>query len=173
MPSAIIVPNVTSGQNIESNTPFTGYSRQVGSIGDPSATTVVSVEGLVSNTYSGALVTVSPTTWTVVSTPAAATQASAVQAAGATGVQHVCQSISFNYTTASTAGSSSGIQISLLDGSTVKWALTLMPPANSTAQMDVHGLNIVGTAATSMTLQFSAAGVTGSFQSCTMTGYDI
>ncbi len=118
---------------------------------------------------------VRPGDWSINHTPAAATQATITKAAGAAGVRHVCTSISATLATIGTA-QSSAIVLSLRDGTTgagtILWSKQAVLPANALWEVNISNLNIVGTAATGMTLEFGAAGATASFSSVALTGYD-
>ena len=109
----------------------------------------------------------------VVHTPAAATQATITQAAGATGVSNVCTSISASLCTVGTA-QAAAVQLNLRDGATgagtILWSKTFSCGTTTQVNVDITGLYIVGSAATAMTLEFSAAGVTGSFESVALGG---
>jgi hypothetical protein len=107
------------------------------------------------------------------SVPATATQATVTQAAGAAGVRNVCNAISFGL---QTIGTLQGvIQVNLRDGATgagtVLWSMTIGLAVSTFFGFSVSGLNIVGSAATAMTLEFSAAGVAASSESVTLNGY--
>lgn len=173
MPTTLQAPPNSTGTVIDGNSPTTGAFRQLATIGDPSTGGAQqTVEQLSGNTYAGAAVVVAPTNWTVYNNPASATAASAVQAAGGSGVQHVLQGLSATFVTASTAATSV-VYLQVLDGSTVKYSLAFLPAANSSVSFHASNLNIVGTAATSMTVAFSGAGPTGSYQSVSAFGYDV
>jgi hypothetical protein len=166
---SITLPN---GQLVETNTPTAGQNRQTMTPGDPTATTLQSFEGLSGNTYTGAAVCISPTNWSAYHTPTSATLATITQSAGSSGICHVLQGISGSYVCAATAATTA-VQLSVLDGSTVKFSITFLPAANATVNFHYFDLNIAGTAATSMTVAFSGAGPAGSFQSISAYGYDI
>jgi hypothetical protein len=123
---------------------------------------------------SGALLATRPGDWSVNHTPGAAAQATASRAAGAAGVRHVCTSISSTLVTVGTA--QTVITINLRDGATgagtILWSKSIILPVNSVWEVNISGLNIVGSAATAMTLEFSAAGVAASLESVALTGYD-
>lgn len=122
-----------------------------------------------------ALLHVAPGNWSVTHTPAAATQATITKAAGAAGVRHVCTSISATLATIGTA-QSTDLQLNLRDGATgagtILWSRSIVLPTNAVWNVDLSGVNIVGSAATAMTLEFDAANATASFASVAMTGYD-
>jgi hypothetical protein len=117
-----------------------------------------------------------PGDWSINNTPAAATQATASRAAGAAGVRHVCTSISATLAAGATAQSSAAI-LNLRDGATgagtILWSKQVILPANGLWEVNIGGLNIVGSAATAMTLEFAAAGAAGTFESVALTGHDV
>lgn len=172
-------PNGT-GAVIDTNQATTGKERQIVAVGDPTTgVNQATVEAIANSTagQTGALVTASPATWSVAHTPASATQATASKAAGGAGVQHVCRSISFGLAVDGTHAQTA-IQVNLRDGATgtgtVLWSLTVLKSAaEGLTLFHVGDLNIPGTANTAMTLEFSGAGVTGSVESVSLTGYDI
>lgn len=116
-----------------------------------------------------------PGQWSANHTPAAATQATITKAAGAAGVRHVCTSLSATLATIGTA-QSTVILLNLRDGATgagtILWSKQVVLPTNSVWEVSLSALSIVGTAATAMTLEFSAANAAASFASVAMTGYD-
>lgn len=177
-PPLICPPNST-GTPLDGNSPITGQFRQVCTLGDPSTGAAQqSVEALSGNTYAGAAVVIAPTTWALTSTPASATQATITKSAGGSGVQHVCQSITFSCAVDGTHAQTA-IQVNLRDGGTgagtILWSVTVLKAATEAITFfHANGLNIVApTSNNPMTLEFSAAGVTGSVQSVSLTGYDI
>jgi hypothetical protein len=109
--------------------------------------------------------------WTVVHAPAATVQAIATKAAGAAGVKHVCYGISA--TTAAGATPQTPINVVLLDGASPVFSASIAAPANGVGVISLMGLHIVGTAATLMTLQFSAGGAATTVQNVTLIGYDV
>lgn len=119
--------------------------------------------------------------WSINHIPAAATQATISRAAGAAGIKHVCTSIHAKLRTA-TAATASAVQVNLRDGATgagtILWATTLNINTNVATvggvlndEITLTGLNIVGTAATAMTLEFAGAGAANTFEDVAMTGY--
>jgi hypothetical protein len=122
-----------------------------------------------------ALLTTPPGMWSVYHVPAAATQATATKAAGAAGVRHICTSLSATVSTVGTAQTAALI-LNLRDGATgagtVLWSTQISLPVSTTWQLSLPGLFIPGTAATAMTIEFSAANATASFASVQMTGVD-
>jgi hypothetical protein len=127
------------------------------------------------NPTSGGLQTIGVSNWTTYHVPAAATVATTTKAAGGAGVRHVCNSITATVACGTTA--QTPVKVYLRDGTagsgTIIWACTLAAPANGVGGLTVTDLNIVGSANTAMTLEFSAAGVTDSVEAVTLTGFDI
>lgn len=124
-----------------------------------------------------AVLSAPPGEWSINHTPAANTQATITRAAGAAGVRHVCRSI-----TASIIGLAASAEttviVSLRDGAsgagTILWSTQLLVAGTTGTQAGVSlsGLNIVGSAATAMTLEFAAAGGASTLESVALTGYD-
>lgn len=127
----------------------------------------------------GAGLQVRPGDWSVNHVPAAATVATITRAAGAAGVRHVCTSIDAALVIPATANQPA-ITLNLRDGATgagtILWSRRFGVGAaiagDAQQEVSLSGLNIVGSAATAMTLEFSAAGVATTLQSVAMTGYD-
>ena len=105
--------------------------------------------------------------------PAAATQATISQAAGAAGVRNVATNLSFSITTVGTA--QTVISVALRDGATgagtVLWSKQFILPVHSPISENVPLPHVMGTAATAMTLEWSAAGVAASLESVSLSGY--
>lgn len=115
--------------------------------------------------------------WTKNHAPAAATQATISQAAGAAGIKNVCTSITVSL--ASAAAPTVGVVIfNLRDGATgagtILWTARLSLPATSGEAKSI-ALNcwIEGTAATAMTLETSGAPAANVQASVSMTGTTI
>lgn len=116
-----------------------------------------------------------PENWTAFHTPAAATQATISRAANAT-LRHFCTSISATLAAGATAQAAAAILV-LRDGAagagTIIWSKQVIMPANGAPwEVSISGLNIPGTKNLAMTLEFTAAGAAGTFESVAMTGYD-
>lgn len=115
--------------------------------------------------------------WSVTSQPTAGTQASAVKAAGAAGVRHIADCASFS-AASSAAVTATAVIVQLLDGATIIWQhVVAFPTAGAGGIQEVQpfticGLALVGSTATSMTMQF-AVGVTGAFEVVDLSGYDV
>lgn len=126
-----------------------------------------------------AILSAAPGEWSVTSLPAANTQATASRAAGASGVRHVARSITAVLAAGTTAPAAINLAINLIDGAsggtTFLWRATvsLAGAVGVTEHIEISGLNIVGTAATAMTLEFSAAGGANTFESVTLSGYSV
>ena len=123
----------------------------------------------------GAQLIVRPGDWSINNTPAAATAATITRAAGAAGISHVCTSIFASVFTVGTA-QTAALVLNLRDGATgagtILWSQQISLPVNSQCIIALSSLNIVGTAATAMTLEFAANNVAASFTSVALTGYD-
>lgn len=125
----------------------------------------------------GALLTTRPGDWAITHTPAAATQATISRAAGAAGVRHICTGISATLIGLA-ASAEATILVNLRDGATgagtilASWRLLVTGTTGSETGIALTGLNIPGSAATAMTLEFAAAGGADTFQTVALQGYD-
>lgn len=124
----------------------------------------------------GAVLSASPGEWAIENRPIAATQATITRAAVA-GTVHVARSITACLTSAAGLVAAQELQVVLRDGLTgagaVLWSARLSIP-NVVGERDkiVAPLNIAGTAGNAMTLEFTAAGGAGTFESVSLSGYD-
>ena len=113
-----------------------------------------------------------PGEWAVNSEPAVSIQASATRAAGAAGVRHVCRSLHFSL---AAVAAQTIIYARVRDGTTgagtILWSQAIIIPAGSAQHIELSDLNIVGSAATAMTFEWSAAPVATNFQTAGGTGY--
>lgn len=115
--------------------------------------------------------------WSINNTPAAATQATASKAAGAAGVQHVARRATVAIAAAGTA--QPALNFNLRDGATgagtILWSVSLACIINTSVlwSEDFSLAPLVGTAATAMTLESSAAGAAATLANITLIGYDI
>lgn len=111
--------------------------------------------------------------WSVNSTPAVSTQASASRAASGAGKVHVATSCSGSI---STIAAQTNITLSLRDGATgagtVLWSETIICPITTPCVLTSGVVNLAGTASTAMTCEWSAAPVATNFAVATLTGYD-
>jgi hypothetical protein len=109
----------------------------------------------------------------LVHTPATATQATISAPAGAAGVRNVCNALSFGLQSIGTI--QPVIQVNLRDGATgagtILWSVSIGLAVSSYFAFSAAGLNIVGSAATAMTLEFSAAGAAATSESVALNGY--
>lgn len=126
------------------------------------------------------LMVASPGEWAATHTPAAATQATATKAAGGAGVRHICRSITAAFSVP-IAGTLTGfISVNLRDGASGagtilrSWILDptgIVATGVGAAYFEATDLNIIGSANTAMTLEFSAAGDANTHESVSMSGY--
>lgn len=124
-------------------------------------------------TQSRGLLSSAPGQWSIISTPAVSTQATATKAAGGAAVRHVCNTISFSH---DAIAAQVAVQLNVRDGGTgagtIIWSMTLkLAVGQQPLCVTLSGLQIFGTANTAMTAEFSAAPVALNTQSLTATGY--
>lgn len=135
----------------------------------------VSATNLTQTISDGTAFNVPLSTWYVTHTPAAATQATISKAAGGAGVRHVATTITA--CSAQAAAAQTPIAINLRDGATGAGTIIRSWKISSTVQdskcVDLSGLAITGTANTAMTIEFAAAGVAGSEQTVSLTGFSV
>lgn len=116
------------------------------------------------------------TYWDVQHLPAANTQATATRASAGTGVRNVCTGFTVAISGGTTAPSAVQLSVAVIDGSTgggtYLWRSTIaLPPAAGAISAFVRSDTwLVGTAATAMTIEFSAAGGANTIESVTMEG---
>lgn len=112
-------------------------------------------------------------TWSITHLPATATKATISKAAGAAGVRHVCTG--FIASLAAGATGQTPITVSIRDGATgagtVLWSAAIAAPVNGSCLITQSGLCLIGTAATAMTIEFSAAGVAASQETVSLQGF--
>lgn len=127
-----------------------------------------------------AMMTRARTGWTVIHAPAANTAATASKAAGATGVKHVARGIIVSCSAGASAPTAIQLTWNLRDGST--GAGTVLATGvigieavagKSPPPVQLSNLWIEGTAATAMTLEFTAAGGANTIEAVTLMGEDI
>lgn len=177
-----------TGQADQVTVPLTGFEAfllaaaiSYGATGDGTISRIrlASATTLSALSSESAQVTTPPGNWSVAHTPAITTQATITRAAGAAGVVHVCTSIDAVLIIPETVNQGL-ITLNLRDGATglgtILWSRRFGIGAALTGggqqEVSLSGLNIVGSAATAMTLEFSAAGAATTSQSVAMTGYD-
>ncbi len=138
----------------------------------------VSAANLSQSQNTGAVLTEKGSRWTVVGSPALSAQATASKAAGGAGVRHVVDCIGFSASSV-TAPALTALTINLRDGASgagsvirsYSVAISATTGQNLSPQ-EFCGLNLVGTAATAMTFEFSA-GLTNLQQVVNISGYDV
>jgi hypothetical protein len=116
--------------------------------------------------------------WTADAAPAAGSVASASKAAGAAGVRHICRSINFGIHTVA-APAATTLTVVLRDGATGAgtilrtWSIRVPATADlNVFNREISGLNIVGTAATAMTVEFSG-GLANTVQYAGISGFSV
>ena len=113
--------------------------------------------------------------WSQGNAPAVNTQATTTRAAGAAGVRHICTSIAF--VGSAVAAIAAPLVVNLRDGASgagaILWTQQFIVPAGASFGLTLNGLSIVGSAATAMTLEFSAAPGVTNFESVSISGYDV
>lgn len=115
-----------------------------------------------------------PLRWTIVDVPATGSQATATKAAGSSNTHHVLECLGFSAADI-LAPTLSFVEVEVLDGVTVVWSYGVTFTAiagNEIQPFTACGLGITGSAATVMTVEFSA-GVTNVAETIMATGYDI
>jgi len=120
----------------------------------------------------GAGLSASPGEWTANQAPAAATQATATRAAAAGAGRNVCRSITVSIACAAVQAA---LEFVVRDGATgvgtILWRVKLACPAGDSRVVTLGGLNIVGSAATAMTIESLAAPAATNSATVAMTGY--
>lgn len=120
---------------------------------------------------------VRPGNWGEVHTPAANTQATKSHTAGAAGVRHVCTYLTATLCAGTSAPTAAQVKVRLRDGATgagtILWdaTMTIQATAGVMNTISLSGLNLIGTAATAMTLEFDGAAGANTFESISFGGY--
>lgn len=148
----------------------------VAQVGTPS---FVAVADRVDGFFDGAgrQVVSPPVDWTVTHVPAANTRATASKAAGAAGVKHVLTSIVVSCHNTG-AAAAAVLTIEVRDGAsgagTLLWTLKLPILATTLtgSTLILTDLHIVGSAATAMTVEFTAAGGANTNEIVNIAGFD-
>jgi hypothetical protein len=132
----------------------------------------ISAANNTASTSLGALYTASLGTWSVTNAANAGTP-SASKASGGGSVRNVATCVSISVAAAATA--QPAVQVNLRDGSTGAGTIIrswqLAAPANDSANIDLCGLNITGSAATAMTIEFAGATAAATQASVNLSGY--
>lgn len=122
----------------------------------------------------GSELCVKPGNWSVNASATAGTP-SASRAAGGAGVRHVCNSVSITLATGATA--QTPILVNLRDGASgagtvlQTWAISAVANGGM-AVVTITDLNVVGSAATAMTLEFAGATAGSTVATVNLNGYD-
>jgi hypothetical protein len=136
-----------------------------------------SATNIAAATSANSLQVVLPGQWTEYHAPAVNTQATKSHAAGAAGVRHVCTWVSFTLAQNTTGSAQTLIAFNLRDGATgagtilASWTMALPATACESRTFSLSGLNIIGTAATAMTLETAAAPAANTAASVQFGGY--
>lgn len=121
----------------------------------------------------GGLVSAGPGEWAVSIEAAVSAQATVTRAAGGAGVRHVCRSLHFSL---AAVAAQTIIYARVRDGAagagTILWSQGVVVPAGSNFTVALSGLNLVGSANTAMTFEWSGAPVATNFQTAGGSGYD-
>lgn len=129
----------------------------------------------------GAQLVARPGEWGVQDHPAVNTQATISKAAGGAAVRHVCTSITAVLAGGATASTAAAPPtVILYDGAgggvgTQVWKSYINIPAvaGECRVITLGGINLVGSLNTAMTLEFTATGGANTYESVSMTGYDV
>jgi hypothetical protein len=115
--------------------------------------------------------------WAIENAPAANAQAT-ISRASVAGQRHVCQGFLASITNGGSASADVGT-LNLRDGATgagaILWTMDFAIPgvSFSVMQIEITGLNIVGSVATAMTLEFAAASAVNVTQKVNLCGFDL
>lgn len=135
---------------------------------------VATAVALSTQPVSNVQLTTPPGEWTLTNAPAATTQATATRAAGGALVRHVLKSIQASLQ--AVAAQAAPVTVVVRDGATgtgtILWQDRLMAPIGFSDRISVDGLNIVGSLATAMTIEFTAAPTATNFETISASGYD-
>ncbi len=120
----------------------------------------------------GAIMSAGPGEWAIEDRPAAATVATVTRVSSGVGYRQVCRSITVSLVA---VGAQGIIDFVLRDGAAgvgpVLWSARFSLPAGTSDRLVVSGLNIVGSEATNMTLECTAAPAATNFAGVALTGY--
>jgi len=115
--------------------------------------------------------------WTISHAPAANTQATATKAAGATGVRHISECILVTLTAGAVAPVAVQVTFVVRDGAsgagTIIWQGTMaltVSAGGSAPPIQLCGLTLVGSPATAMTIEFTAAAGINTFETVALKG---
>lgn len=162
-------PTLTTGQQVACQVDASG--RLVTSGGGTASS-------IAATPASGFTIVATPGNWALTNLPIVNTQATITRAAGAAGVRHIATSITATFSSGTSSAGGAVVAV-LRDGSTGAGTILWQSNMQFTAAVDggqtivVPALNILGSPATAMTLEFTAAGGANTFESVSVTGYDV
>lgn len=150
------------------------FARRNAGAGDFSRLFMADAAALAQTSSEGALLTQDTGCWAINHSPAANTRATITRGAGGAGVRHVCNAVTASLVG---AGANNLIQVRLRDGAsgagTILWTCWLFNgAAQPRTEVSLSGLNIVGSAATAMTLEFDVAPAGGAIGDVSLVGFD-
>jgi hypothetical protein len=172
---AVVSPDSIDGAAVNTNFLWTTAAGLLLNGSTLDRTRSASAANLAAQSGLGAALVAPPGMWVVSSAPAVNVQASAVRAAGGAGIRHVTWGTLATLVSDGTAPGATETALNLLDGVSVLESIGApvqavagyaLPPIQQT------GKNLPGSAATSMTLQFSGAAGAHTAQAANLSGYD-
>lgn len=178
MPDNYAIKDAAGQSKTKAADEVSGVLRDRVQVCDPTSDVLTgSATNLAAQVATNSLLTVHPGQWTVTHIPAANTVATATKTAGATGVRHVCTGIVAVLTGGTSAPTAINPVLHLRDGATgagtplLSMTLGQAAVAGQATVISLQNLNIVGSAATAMCLEFAAAAGANTFESVTLIGH--
>jgi hypothetical protein len=116
--------------------------------------------------------------WSVVSQPAAGSQATASRAAGGPATRHVADCVEFTAGATTAPAATTQLTVNLRDGAsgagTIIWTYVFIQSAQTgqSVVQSLCGLALIGSAATAMTLEWNVA-LANLFEAVSLTGFDV
>lgn len=132
-----------------------------------------SVANLTATTQPYQLGVSSPGEWSVNHVPAANTLATATKAAGAAGVRHVLRSLTFCLSGAGSSVLAFGVDDGVSGTGSYLWRSQGVISSEGVFICTLSNLNIIGSAATAMTIEWGDAGGPGTYEGVCMSGYSV
>ena len=174
---SVIAAGDVAHDGVDSGNPVKVGGKVVAAAGTPAFVSAVGDRANLAVDGAGRVMITEPQVWTVTHAPAANTVAIASKAAGAAGVKHVLEWLQIS---CHNSGAATAIMllVNVRDGATGAGTIlmTLRLPVLVTTLTEVNkflnDLHIVGTAATAMTVEFSAAGGANTNEIVSIGGYD-
>lgn len=126
---------------------------------------------------SGTFTSASPEGWAITDAPASGVRAT-VSRPAEVGLRHVATALSFDVITTTTAPTTTTLTVTLRDGASgagvvlMTWRIRVSAAMTDTnvSSIQLHGLNIFGTANTAMTLEFDVGNL-NTLESVSLSGY--